>query len=108
MMDYAQSTRCRVQFLREYFGELPGTPCQRCDNCRRPVRPRRRIAAQRVAPVIDETSGPQPYRKHQLVRHDRFGTGEVVEVSGDEVEVAFARYGQRRVLAGYLRPASVG
>jgi len=105
MMDYAESTRCRVQFLREYFGELPGAPCQRCDNCRRPVRPRRRIAAQRVAPVPGETSGPQPYREHQLVSHDRFGTGEVVQVSGDEVEVAFARYGQRRVLAGYLRPA---
>jgi len=106
MMDYAQSTRCRVQFLREYFGELPGAPCQRCDNCRRPVRPRRRIPVQRVTSALD--SVPQPYREHQLVSHDRFGTGEVVKVSGDEVEVAFARYGQRRVLAGYLRPASVG
>ncbi|HEY6927539.1 MAG TPA: hypothetical protein VI653_28950 [Steroidobacteraceae bacterium] len=46
------------------------------------------------------------YRRHQLVRHEPFGTGEVLEVSGDEIEVAFARYGQRRVLAGYPRRCS--
>ena len=106
MMDYAESARCRVQFLREYFGELPGAPCQRCDNCRRPVRPRRRVTTQRLAHRLEKRSEPQPYRKHQLVSHERFGTGEVIKVSGDEIEVAFARYGQRRVLAGYLRAAS--
>jgi len=58
--------------------------------------------------VLDKTSAPRPYRQHQLVSHERFGTGEVVKVSGDEVEVAFARYGQRRVLAGYLRLVAGG
>jgi ATP-dependent DNA helicase RecQ len=108
MMDYAESTRCRVQFLREYFAELPGAPCERCDNCRRPIRPRKRVSTQRVAAAPSKPRDAQPYRKHQLVSHGRFGTGEVIEVSGDEVEVAFARYGQRRVLAGYLRPAAAG
>jgi ATP-dependent DNA helicase RecQ len=33
LMHYAQSPRCRMMFLREYFGEPPGEPCGRCDNC---------------------------------------------------------------------------
>ncbi|RIL02353.1 MAG: recombinase RecQ [Proteobacteria bacterium] len=33
MMRYAQSTQCRVQRLRAYFGEDAGDACARCDNC---------------------------------------------------------------------------
>jgi len=33
MMRYGQTARCRMQFLREHFGEPPGEPCQHCDNC---------------------------------------------------------------------------
>ena len=32
MIRYAQSTRCRMQLLLEYFGETPPL-CRRCDNC---------------------------------------------------------------------------
>ena len=39
MMDYGESARCRVQFLREYFGESAGQPCGRCDNCTNPPLP---------------------------------------------------------------------
>jgi hypothetical protein len=41
----------------------------------------------------------------QQVRHKRFGTGQILEVRGDELTVAFIRHGERRVLASYLRPA---
>ncbi len=34
MVRYAESVRCRAQFIREYFGEPPGAPCGRCDACR--------------------------------------------------------------------------
>jgi ATP-dependent DNA helicase RecQ len=37
MMRYGQTTRCRMQHLREYFGDPAGEPCQHCDNCQRPV-----------------------------------------------------------------------
>jgi ATP-dependent DNA helicase RecQ len=37
MMRYGQTTRCRMQFLREYFGDDAGRPCQHCDNCQHPV-----------------------------------------------------------------------
>jgi ATP-dependent DNA helicase RecQ len=36
MMRYGQTTRCRMQFLREYFGEPAADPCQHCDNCEHP------------------------------------------------------------------------
>jgi ATP-dependent DNA helicase RecQ len=39
MMEYAESVRCRVQFLREYFGEPPRNPCGECDSCRDPFTP---------------------------------------------------------------------
>jgi ATP-dependent DNA helicase RecQ len=36
MMRYGETATCRMQFIREYFGETAGEPCQRCDNCRAP------------------------------------------------------------------------
>ena len=36
MMRYGQTTRCRMQFLREYFGDDVGDPCGHCDNCEAP------------------------------------------------------------------------
>jgi ATP-dependent DNA helicase RecQ len=35
MMHYAQTPACRTQVLRAHFGEDPGDPCERCDNCER-------------------------------------------------------------------------
>jgi ATP-dependent DNA helicase RecQ len=37
MMRYGEMASCRMQFLREYFGEPPGEPCQHCDNCLHPI-----------------------------------------------------------------------
>jgi ATP-dependent DNA helicase RecQ len=36
MMAYGQSALCRMQFLRDYFGEPQGERCGRCDNCTAP------------------------------------------------------------------------
>jgi ATP-dependent DNA helicase RecQ len=36
MMRYGQTTRCRMQFLREYFGDDAGAACESCDNCLHP------------------------------------------------------------------------
>jgi hypothetical protein len=33
MIRFAQSTRCRIQILLEYFGEKTPPLCRRCDNC---------------------------------------------------------------------------
>jgi ATP-dependent DNA helicase RecQ len=36
MMRYGEIASCRMQFLREYFGEPKGEPCNHCDNCLHP------------------------------------------------------------------------
>lgn len=109
MMRYADSTRCRMQFLREYFGEGLGDPCGRCDNCRHPIAPS--LAVRRALRAAQRGSSrcPAPlsggFVRGQRVRHARFGNGEVVDVADDQVTVQFVRSGRRCVLAAYLRPA---
>lgn len=109
MMRYADSTRCRMQFLREYFGEALGDPCGRCDNCRHPIAPS--LAVRRALRAAQRGSSrcPAPlsggFVRGQRVRHARFGNGEVVDVADDQVTVQFVRSGRRCVLAAYLRPA---
>lgn len=34
MMKYGQTVKCRMQFLRNYFGEEDAESCGNCDNCR--------------------------------------------------------------------------
>ncbi|MCI0495002.1 RecQ family zinc-binding domain-containing protein, partial [candidate division KSB1 bacterium] len=34
MLSYAESKKCRLRFIREYFGEKVAEDCGRCDNCR--------------------------------------------------------------------------
>lgn len=34
MLQYAESSSCRVRYIREYFGEKVTDNCGRCDNCR--------------------------------------------------------------------------
>ena len=55
MMRYGQTTSCRMQFLREYFGDPVGELCGHCDNCERPpvASPARQSSApeRRAAPI---------------------------------------------------------
>jgi ATP-dependent DNA helicase RecQ len=108
MMRYADSTRCRMQFLREYFGEAEGDPCDRCDNCRHPIAPSLAVRRARRAALRANSApafAPRAFARGQWVQHDRFGHGEVTAVIDDQVTVQFVRGGERRVLAAYLRPA---
>jgi len=54
MIRYARSSRCRVQLLLEYFGEVTVPLCKRCDNC---VRYGEEAAKERVT---DLTSPIEP------------------------------------------------
>jgi ATP-dependent DNA helicase RecQ len=100
IMRYGESVTCRTQFLREYFGELPGGPCGRCDNCRLPI-------SSPVTPAVVLSNTEQKHSdltnaKGDNVNHKRFGRGVVVSVADEEVVVSFPKYGERRVLASYL------
>jgi ATP-dependent DNA helicase RecQ len=107
MMRYAQSTACRRQKLREYFGEPSGEPCGSCDNCGRPPAERPAVPAsarrerRRVPRLSLRRSGFAPGDE---VKHRSYGNGQVVDVSGENVVVAFARRGTHRIRASYLSP----
>jgi ATP-dependent DNA helicase RecQ len=65
MMQYAQTTACRTQVLRAYFGEDQGQPCHRCDNCDRGLAGEHGrdaegcgSAGQRASGQIDEAPSP--------------------------------------------------
>jgi ATP-dependent DNA helicase RecQ len=111
IMRYAQSTLCRMKFMREYFGEPSGDRCGRCDNCRRPERLARAPRAPKPAAPASSSSRtrrssgvPAALAVGRNVSHPQFGTGSVVAVEGNQVTVAFVRSGQRRILARYLKP----
>lgn len=35
MLDYLTTPTCRMQYILQYFGEIPGAPCGRCDRCKK-------------------------------------------------------------------------
>jgi ATP-dependent DNA helicase RecQ len=104
MMSYGETTLCRMQFIREYFGEPPADRCGHCDNCKRPREQavRRRPQVPRKPPAAAKPA----FTQSQIVTHPRFGTGKILEARGDELTIEFVRHGTRRVLASYVAPAS--
>ena len=105
MMHYAESTMCRMQFLREYFGEPQAERCGRCDNCMGPI-PALRLARRPMSRPAAKPSAAPRFARGQRVHHARFGSGDVLRVEGDQVVVDFIRGCERRVLAAYLEPAA--
>ena len=70
MRAYAESTRCRSEYLLGYFGEEERPLCGICDNC--------------LAGVADEpVTGDAPYPPQTRVRHDEFGEGVLQRYDGD-------------------------
>jgi ATP-dependent DNA helicase RecQ len=81
MRAYAETRRCRRQFLLEYFGEQTAELCGDCDNCR--------------SGVATEETENGPFRIQQAVRHPAFGAGVVMGVAGDELTVLFDDVGYK-------------
>jgi ATP-dependent DNA helicase RecQ len=84
MRAYAETGRCRMQFLLAYFGEHMPDLCGRCDTC---------IAGTAAAHVQQPTE--TPYAVGADVVHERFGPGSVVDVDGGTVTVLFEEVGYR-------------
>ena len=79
---YAESDRCRMQFLLSYLGDQADEPCGHCDRCR---------SGEAAAP--DRTRAP--YDVGAEVRHAEFGRGTVVDLDGKVLTVLFDDEGYR-------------
>jgi ATP-dependent DNA helicase RecQ len=96
MMDFAESTACRMRLLRDYFGEEAQLDCGICDNCR--ARAEGVLAA---AANIGDAAG---FLAGERVRHPRFGQGAVLYCKGRRIRVAFDDPEKRRTVhAAYLQ-----
>lgn len=84
---YAETRRCRRQFLLAYLGEAESPRCQRCDNCRSGD------ADEEDAQTA--TTAASPFAAEQPVRHVAFGDGVVMSVEGEEVTVLFDEVGYK-------------
>ncbi len=83
MRGYAETDRCRTEYLLGYFGEEASALCGHCDNCRDGV-------AEQSASSSDE-----PFPLQSDVRHDDFGEGVVTDLEDDRLTVLFRDVGYR-------------
>lgn len=117
MMRYSESTLCRMQFLRQYFGEQAGDECGHCDNCRVKAEATLRAHNQELVsrtplrqPLSRSTSAhrkstPKMATFHigDHVTHRRFGVGEVIEIAGQNLTVGFSGAGEKRIRSSYVQ-----
>ena len=84
MRAYAETDRCRADFLLGYFGEEVTRRCGVCDNCRSG-------SAEQAALVTADV----PFPVQSQVRHEEFGEGTVTDVEDDRLTVLFEDVGYR-------------
>jgi ATP-dependent DNA helicase RecQ len=83
MRGYAETDRCRMEYLLGYFGEEADSLCGHCDNCRDGV-------AEQSVSRKDE-----PFPLQSDVRHEEFGDGVVTDLEEDRLTVLFRDVGYR-------------
>lgn len=123
MMRYAETAGCRVKFLAEYFGDENGSDCGHCDNCKAKSTNRQATA---TAPHVEreqlspETPDAPPlpdflrdngaskplFDIGDRVRHKKYGPGEVIEISGENIMTRFSNAGVKRIRAQFLKSAA--
>jgi ATP-dependent DNA helicase RecQ len=86
MRGYAETTRCRRQFLLGYFGEDLDEPCGRCDTCESGLA------------TTGAASAVGPYAVNDRVRHREWGEGLVMDTEPDRVTVLFEQVGYKTLL----------
>lgn len=94
MRNYAETLRCRRQFLLSYFGEALPEPCGNCDTC-----------DSGTSWTYQEANAPSEgvYGIGTPVHHAAWGDGTVVRTEGDKVTVFFAAAGYRTLSMNFVR-----
>lgn len=105
MIKFCEWLSCRSQYLREYFGEPGGEPCNHCDNCKQPAQ-EIQIAPTGQPPVTELTIEIDPagiFSPGRHVKHRTFGRGEVLSAEDEQIVVRFVRHGEKTILASKLQ-----
>jgi ATP-dependent DNA helicase RecQ len=89
MRAYAETQRCRMDFILGYFGDVTRGPCGLCDTCRE--------HGGAAAVRTDDVTAPDWGRVQSRVRHSEFGAGVVTDVEEDRVTVLFDGAGYRQL-----------
>ena len=85
MRGYAETTRCRRQFLLGYFGEQLDDPCGNCDTC----------SDGSALQVESGTDDDVPFSAETPVEHSEWGAGVVMRVEEDRLVVLFDDVGYK-------------
>ena len=94
MQAYAELRSCRRAFLLHYLGDRAANQCAGCDNCDAGVEP-----TGEAGPLANAVA------MGDLVEHDRFGAGEVLEVSSGRALVLFGDVGYKTLDLELAGPA---
>ena len=85
MRGYAETTRCRRQFLLGYFGEQLDEPCGNCDTC----------SDGSAVQTESGTDDDVPFPAETPVEHSEWGAGVVMRVEEDRLVVLFDEVGYK-------------
>lgn len=87
MREYAETRRCRRQFLLAYFGEELPEPCGNCDTC----------ASGTAYELNSVDEADDPFAPEASVAHRVWGSGVVVSALPDRITVFFAAEGYKTI-----------
>ncbi|HYI34310.1 MAG TPA: RecQ family ATP-dependent DNA helicase [Glaciibacter sp.] len=93
MRSYAETLRCRRQFLLGYFGEELPQPCGNCDTCSSGSA--YEMDAAGVAGDRPDAAGDEEYPPETAVRHREWGPGVVMSTEEDRITVFFEEEGYK-------------
>ncbi|MCS5496708.1 RecQ family ATP-dependent DNA helicase [Cnuibacter physcomitrellae] len=81
---FAETLRCRRQYLLEYFGDAGTEPCGNCDTCE-----------SGSAYEHDDEDATSGFRVDERVEHPEWGEGRVMSVEDDRLTVFFESVGYK-------------
>ncbi|HET6626783.1 MAG TPA: RecQ family ATP-dependent DNA helicase [Nocardioidaceae bacterium] len=90
MRGYAETDRCRWQFLLGYFGEESDRRCGHCDSC------------ENGTSEAGTTDADEPFPLQSPVDHPEFGRGTVMDIEEDRITILFEEVGYRTLDAGIV------